>query len=271
MRFVSFNVNSIRVRLPQLEKVISTYQPEIIGLQETKVTDEDFPTEEINAMGYHAEFYGQKTHYGVAILSKNQPEEVTFGLPTDDAQTQRRFIECKFNLLNQRNLSVINCYFPQGSDRKHATKFPAKKKFYVDVFNYIDNHFVPGDLLILMGDMNIAPVDNDIGIGEENRKRWLRDGKTSFLPEEREWLDRITKWGMTDSFRAPHPDIDDLFSWFDYRSRGFERSPKRGLRIDLILNSTGLDEFSKDSGIDYEVRSMERPSDHCPIWTEFDV
>ena len=162
MRFVSFNVNSIRVRLPQLEKVISTYQPEIIGLQETKVTDEDFPTEEINAMGYHAEFYGQKTHYGVAILSKNQPEEVTFGLPTDDAQTQRRFIECKFNLLNQRNLSVINCYFPQGSDRKHATKFPAKKKFYVDVFNYIDNHFVPGDLLILMGDMNIAPVDNDI-------------------------------------------------------------------------------------------------------------
>ena len=113
MRFVSFNVNSIRVRLPQLEKVISTYQPEIIGLQETKVTDEDFPTEEINAMGYHAEFYGQKTHYGVAILSKNQPEEVTFGLPTDDAQTQRRFIECKFNLLNQRNLSVINCTFPK--------------------------------------------------------------------------------------------------------------------------------------------------------------
>ena len=76
---------------------------------------------------------------------------------------------------------------------------------------------------------------------------------------------------MTDSFRAHHPDIDDLFSWFDYRSRGFERSPKRGLRIDLILNSTGLDEFSKDSGIDYEVRSMERPSDHCPIWAEFDV
>ena len=271
LRIVSFNVNSVRVRLPQLEKVISSYQPEIIGLQETKVTDEDFPTEEINALGYHAAFYGQKTHYGVAILSKNRPDRVTLGLPNDDVSAQRRFIECKFNLNNDRQLSVINCYFPQGSDRKHPTKFPAKEKFYANVYKYLVDRYVPEDLLILMGDMNVAPIDKDIGIGEENRKRWLRDGKTSFLPEEREWLDKILNWGMTDSFRAHHPSTNDLFSWFDYRSRGFERSPKRGLRIDLILNSIALNQFSKDSGIDYEVRGMERPSDHCPIWTEFEV
>ena len=175
------------------------------------------------------------------------------------------------NLNNDLQLSFINCYFPKGSDRNHPTKFPAKEKFYANVYKYLVDRYVPEDLLILMGDMNVAPIDKDIGIGEENRKRWLRDGKTSFLPEEREWLDRILNWGMTDSFRAPHPSTNDLFSWFDYRSRGFERSPKRGLRIDLILNSIALNQFSKDSGIDYEVRGMERPSDHCPIWREFEV
>ena len=271
MRFVSFNVNSVRVRLAQLEKVIAAHNPEIIGLQETKATDEDFPIEEIKGLGYHAQFYGQKTHYGVAILSKSQPLSTTLGLPSDQETTQRRFIECKFDLSNQRRLGIINCYFPQGSDRKHPIKFPAKEKFYADVYKYINKEYSPDDLFMLMGDMNVAPIDNDIGIGEENRKRWLRDGKTSFLPEERLWLDRITKWGMTDSFRAHHSDIDNLFSWFDYRSRGFERSPKRGLRIDLILNSLGLDPFSKASGIDYDVRGMERPSDHCPIWTDFEL
>lgn len=271
MRVVSFNVNSVRVRLPQLAAVIDRHHPEIIGLQETKVTDEDFPVEEIKDLGYHVQFHGQKTHYGVALLSRLEPLETTRGFHHDEDDSQRRFIECSFPLPDGRKLSVINCYFPQGSHRDHPSKFPAKEKFYTDVFEHISSDYSADDLFILMGDMNVAPVDNDIGIGEQNKKRWLRDGKTSFLPEERDWIDRILDWGMVDSYRAHYPDIDDRFSWFDYRSRGFERKPRRGLRIDLILSSTGLHDFSRDAGIDYDVRGMERPSDHCPVWTEFDL
>ena len=111
-----------------------------------------------------------------------------------------------------------------------------------------------------MGDMNIAPLDADIGIGEDNKKRWLRDGKTSFLPEEREWLASIQAKGLTDSYRLIHPDSADRFGWFDYRSKGFEREPKRGLRIDLILTSKALTERVTDANIDYDARAMERPS-----------
>ena len=135
--------------------------------------------------------------------------------------------------------------------------------------DYLAANHSPDDQVIMMGDMNVAPVDFDIGIGENNRKRWLRDGKTSFLPEEREWLQKYIDWGMTDSFRELYPETDDLFSWFDYRSRGFEREPKRGLRIDLILASRGLAGTLSDAGIDYDIRGMDKPSDHCPIWLEF--
>ncbi len=113
-----------------------------------------------------------------------------------------------------------------------------------------------------MGDMNISPTDLDIGIGEENRKRWLRTGKCSFLPEEREWMDRLMSWGLVDTFRHANPQTADRFSWFDYRSKGFDDN--RGLRIDLLLASQPLAECCVETGIDYEIRSMEKPSDHAP-------
>ena len=113
-------------------------------------------------------------------------------------------------------------------------------------------------------------IDRDIGIGSDNAKRWLRTGKCSFLPEEREWMNRLVGWGLQDCYRSHFPEVDDRFSWFDYRSRGFERDPRRGLRIDLILISEPLRARLRDAGIDYRVRAMERPSDHCPIWAEFD-
>ena len=122
-----------------------------------------------------------------------------------------------------------------------------------------------------MGDMNVAPQDRDIGIGADNMKRWLRTGKCCFLPEEREWLDKLTRWGLVDSFRHDNPTVDDQFSWFDYRSRGFEREPKRGLRIDLILATPALMNYANGSGIDYSIRSMEKPSDHCPVWLEVNL
>jgi exodeoxyribonuclease-3 len=120
-----------------------------------------------------------------------------------------------------------------------------------------------------MGDMNVAPRDIDIGIGEDNRKRWLRTGKCCFLPEEREWYAALTGWGLEDTFRKRHGDREEIYSWFDYRSRGFEQEPPRGLRIDFILASKSLCERVVDGGIDLDIRAMERPSDHCPIWAEF--
>ena len=120
-----------------------------------------------------------------------------------------------------------------------------------------------------MGDMNISHQDCDIGIGEDNPKRWLPTGKCSFLPEEREWLNELLAWGFKDTFRESNPDTTNLFSWFDYRSGGFEDTPKRGLRIDLILATEKLQSICVDTGIDYDIRGMEKTSDHCPIWATF--
>ena len=269
MRLVSFNTNSIRTRLHQLEAVIDRHAPAVIGIQETKVTDEEFPIADIEALGYQAIFFGQKTHYGVALLSNTPPMEVRRGLPGEPEDAQRRFIEATYDIEGFGPVTVMNGYFPQGENRDHPTKFPNKADFYQRLDRHLDNRGAIEAPLVVMGDMNIAPLDADIGIGEENKKRWLRDGKTSFLPEEREWLASIQSKGLTDSYRLIHPDSDDRFSWFDYRSKGFEREPKRGLRIDLILTSQALAERVTDANIDYEARAMERPSDHCPIWTEF--
>jgi len=126
-----------------------------------------------------------------------------------------------------------------------------------------------------MGDMNVAPDDQDIGIGEDNRKRWIKTGKASFLPEERQWLQGLFDWGLHDTYRKIYPQNQDLpnnqekFSWFDYRTRGFELEPKRGIRIDFILATSNLLERCQDAGIDYDIRAMEKPSDHCPIWARF--
>ncbi len=269
MRFVSFNVNSIRVRLHQLKAVIDKHSPEVISLQETKVQDGEFPVEEIKELGYHVACHGQKTHYGVAMLSKQAPVAVARGFSHDDESSQRRFIKCDFALAGGQTLSVINGYFPQGENRSHPVKFPNKQKFYADLQDHIVKACDQDNYLLVMGDMNVAPLDSDIGIGDQNRKRWLKDGKACFLPEEREWLQKLVDLGMVDTFRAHYPDVDDLFSWFDYRSKGFDREPKRGLRIDLILASKGINRHCVDAGIDYEIRAMEKPSDHCPIWSEF--
>jgi len=271
MKLVSFNINGIRARAHQLEALRQRYDPDIIALQETKVQDQDFPLDMIEALGYRADFFGQKTHYGVALLSKREPLSVQKGYTNDPDDAQRRLISAVYQSDSGEKLTVINGYFPQGENRAHELKFPAKQKFYDDLMDYLAGSFSTDDNLLVMGDMNIAPADQDIGIGEDNAKRWLRSGKCSFLPEEREWMDRLTGWGLMDTFRTFHPDVDDRFSWFDYRSRGFEGDPRRGLRIDLILATSSLNSQCRDAGIAYDIRAMERPSDHCPVWAEFSI
>ncbi|MDU3055427.1 MAG: exodeoxyribonuclease III, partial [Escherichia coli] len=215
MKFVSFNINGLRARPHQLEAIVEKHQPDVIGLQETKVHDDMFPLEEVAKLGYNVFYHGQKGHYGVALLTKETPID-------------------------------------------HPIKFPAKAQFYQNLQNYLETELKRDNPVLIMGDMNISPTDLDIGIGEENRKRWLRTGKCSFLPEEREWMDRLMSWGLVDTFRHANPQTADRFSWFDYRSKGFDDN--RGLRIDLLLASQPLAECCVETGIDYEIRSMEKPS-----------
>ena len=267
MKIVSFNVNSVRLRLPQLETVIAKHSPEFIGLQETKVQDHDFPLEALQEMGYQAIYMGQKTHYGVALLSRSTCIKSQMGFPGDDAEAQKRFIGGHYQV-DGEDWYIYNGYFPQGESREHPVKFPAKHKYYQDLISFLSTQHEPSQKVVVMGDYNIAPQDKDIGIGVDNAKRWLKTGKASFLPEEREWFQAVCELGYYDAFRLCHPDEDNLFSWFDYRSKGFDREPRRGLRIDHLMVAEILKESVTSAGIDYDVRSMPKPSDHAPAWID---
>ena len=273
MKIVSFNVNSLRKRLEsgQFQAMVKKHEPDIIGLQETKVRDHEFPLEAVRSLGYECVFFGEPTHYGVALLAKCKMENSYCGFPDDGPDKQKRLVGAAFPLADGRRLTVINGYFPQGENRNHERKFPYKQWFYDRLMRHLREQHNPDDLLAVIGDMNIAPEDTDIGIGEQNAKRWLRDGKCAFLPEEREMLGRLRDWGLVDSFRAHQPNNHDTYSWFDYRSRGFETDPKRGLRIDLIMVTPELQKLCADTGIDYEIRGLSRPSDHAPVWAAFDL
>ncbi len=269
IKIVSFNVNGIRARLHQLALLEEVHAPDVVAIQECKVVDEEFPYDAVRECGYpHIETFGQKGHYGVTLLSKTAPDNVTFGVPWRAADQQRRLISADYNI-NGMPLRILNGYFPQGDSRTHPTKFPNKSEFYTDVLKTLEELYSPEDNVLLVGDMNVAVEDIDIGIGEDNKKRWLQTGKASFLPEEREWLQRVIDWGLEDTYARHTDDANRLYSWFDYRSRGFEREPKRGLRIDLMLATRPLMERLRGAGIDYGLRGAEKPSDHCPIWCEF--
>lgn len=269
IRTMSFNVNGIRSRLNQLEIILEKHSPTIVGLQEIKVSDEEFPIQAITEMGYEVSYFGQKGHYGVALLSKTSPINVIKGFPTDDNESQKRIIHGHYQY-GSETIHVINGYFPQGENRSHPTKFPAKEKFYSDLGMYMRDNFKPNDYVVVMGDMNVAPKNIDVGIGPDNMKRWLQRGICCFLPEERTWLHSIMSFPLFDTYRHLH--CNDLeYSWFDYRSRGFDQDPKRGLRIDLILSSQSLLPRMIDAGIDVEARGLEKPSDHCPVWADFEL
>lgn len=267
MKCVSFNINSLRARIPQLEAIIQRHNPDVIGLQETKVHDDQFPINELAHLGYHLSYFGQKGHYGVAILTKQKPLKVIYGFPDDDENAQRRLITVTLPTQNGE-ITIINGYFPQGENRQHEIKFPAKEKFYADLNRFIlANHFNDSPTII-MGDLNISATDLDIGLKPENKKRWLQTGKCSFLPEEREWLTNLLNLGFVDVYRQKFPDQTD-YSWFDYRSKGIDNNI--GLRIDLILATKDLATHCIESNIDLFIRKMKKPSDHAPIWATFDV
>ncbi|AOW75784.1 exodeoxyribonuclease III [Colwellia sp. PAMC 20917] len=267
MKIISFNINGLRARLHQLQAIIDKHQPDIIGLQEIKVHNDAFPVEAVEAMGYHVYFHGQKAHYGVAMLCKKAANVVKMGFASDTEESQKRMVMIETTNEQGEKVTVLNGYFPQGDNIAHETKYPYKRQFYKDLMTYLNDNHTPDEHVVIIGDINISPADLDIGIGEPNQKRWLKTGKCSFQPEEREWLATLMAWGFKDTFRELHPTKAERYSWFDYRSKGFVDN--RGLRIDVVLATHKMAATCIEADIDYELRAIEKPSDHAPIWSTF--
>ena len=158
MKIISFNINSIRARPHQVEAIVSKHNPDAIGLQETKVHDDDFPYDIPESLGYKAQIHGQKGHYGVAIFTKDDPYSVNKGFETDNEESQKRFISVTLKK-ERKKIHILNGYFPQGEERDHPVKFPYKVKFYKDLLKHIKKNYDPKDYLVVMGDLNISPQD----------------------------------------------------------------------------------------------------------------
>lgn len=269
MRFVSFNINGLRAHIHQLDAIIKQLKPDIIGLQETKVHDNFFPVQSIEKHGYNVYYYGQKKYHGVALLLRTLPLSIKYGLNNNDHNhiSEKRIIMATINT-SIGLLTIINSYFPQGENKK-SDKFIYKQQFYQKLTHYLQCTYHNRSLLLIMGDMNISPTDLDIGIGEINKKKWIASGKCAFLPEERQWIEQLMQWGLVDVYRKKYPTNNNKYSWFSYISNGFKNN--RGLRIDLILTTQKLAPYCQYSGINYNIRNMQHPSDHAPIWADFNI
>ncbi|RVU85537.1 exodeoxyribonuclease III [Leucothrix sargassi] len=253
MKIASWNVNSLRVRLPQVLAWLEAAQPDILALQETKVTDDVFPEAEIRAAGYEVVYNGQKTYNGVAVLSKVKAENVLFDLPGLE-DPQRRITAAKIG-----DIQVLNLYVVNGSE-VGTDKFAYKLDWLEKVTAWVEAQVKENKKFIILGDFNIAPTDRDV----HNPKSWHE--KILCSTPERNALKKLCDLGFVDSFRLFEQE-DELWSWWDYRSGGLENN--KGLRIDLVLASTLLAEQCIASYIDKEPRTWERPSDHAPAVAEF--
>jgi exodeoxyribonuclease-3 len=253
MKIVSWNVNSLKVRLPHLEEWVKIAQPDVLALQETKLEDAAFPHAAIEALGYaHRAVSGQKTYNGVALLSRRPIDDVQVGIPGFD-DPQRRVIAGTIDGVRVVDLYVVNGQ-EVGSD-KYAYKLDWLARLRAWLAAEIARH----PKLVVLGDFNIAPADIDV----HDPAAW-REQVLCSTPE-REALRAIEALGLVDSFRALHPDAAQ-FSWWDYRQGAFRRN--LGLRIDLVLVSPALRDALAAAGIDRVPRTWERPSDHAPAWIE---
>lgn len=253
MKIVSWNVNSIRVRLPQLLSWLEVHQPDVMCLQETKVVNDDFPQREIEAAGYHVLANGQKTYNGVAILSRIEPHAVQMDFDGIDGE-QRRLLAATI-----QGVRIINAYVPNGSEIG-TDKYAYKLGWLGGLSRLIARELESYPDLVLLGDFNIAPEDRDV----YDPHKW-KDVVLVSAPE-RQALKVLFDLGLVDVFRR-FPQEDQSFSWWDYRAAAFRRN--HGLRIDLILASTPLAARCLECKIDAAPRSLERPSDHAPVFAEF--
>jgi exodeoxyribonuclease-3 len=252
MKIATWNVNSLAVRLPQVLDWLQAQRPDVLALQETKLSDDKFPSEAIAAAGYRAAFFGQPTYNGVALLSRDPLEAVQRGIPgLDDAQA--RVIAATVN-----GVRVIDCYFPNGQ-APGSDKFSYKLQWIDALRRWVASELQHNPQLVLLGDFNIAPEDRDV----YDPVAWA--GQIHCTPEERAHFRQLLDLGLVDAFRA-FEQPPKSWTWWDYRNLAFRKN--QGLRIDHILVSAALRPALLSCSIDKTPRKNERPSDHAPVVAE---
>ncbi|MCC5812770.1 MAG: exodeoxyribonuclease III [Ectothiorhodospiraceae bacterium] len=255
MKLASWNVNSLKVRLPQVQQWLDTEKPDILGLQETKLTDDKFPADVLREAGYQAIWSGQPTYNGVAVLARSDMAAAVTDIPGLE-DPQRRVMAVTVN-----GIRFINLYVPNGSE-VGSEKYAYKLDWLDKLHGWLQDELAAHERLVVVGDFNIAPEDADVHDPEEWR------GKILFSEPEHQALGRLFALGLRDTFRQ-FPQEEKVFSWWDYRMNNFRRN--RGLRIDLILASAAMQAACTASWVDKEPRRWERPSDHAPVVATFDL
>jgi exodeoxyribonuclease-3 len=253
LKIASWNVNSLNVRLPHVLAWCDAARPDILALQETKLTDDRFPVDALSEAGYQSIFSGQKTYNGVALLSRESAADPVTDIPNLH-DPQRRILAATVG-----DIRVINLYVVNGSE-VGSEKFDYKLDWLYHVTEWIGTELSEHENLIVLGDFNIAPDDRDVYDPEEWREKILCS------TPEREALQKLLGLGLTDTFRLFDQE-ERVFSWWDYRMNMFRR--KLGLRIDLVLASKAMQRRCTASYVDIEPRRQERPSDHAPAVAEF--
>jgi exodeoxyribonuclease-3 len=254
MKVASFNVNSLRARLPIVQPWLAESQVDILAVQETKVQDDDFPTEAFEGTGYEDVFKGQKSYNGVAIFSKSKIEDVQFGFDNEPKDAPR-LIKAKINRIN-----IVNTYVPQGY-MPESDKFEYKLQWFESLLGFFESHFKPTEPLLWVGDLNIAPEDKDVYDPDALR------GHVCFHPEVHKALKKVMEWGFVDVFRM-HCDRSGQYTFWDYRDRNTVKN-NLGWRLDHIMATQPLADKSIGCYIDKAPRLLQRPSDHTPIIAEF--
>ena len=253
MKIATWNVNSLRVRLPQVLEWLEREQPDLLAVQETKTVDPDFPVAAFSEAGYRTVFSGQKTYNGVAIVSKDAVEDALTD-PADLEDPQRRILAATCG-----DLRIIDLYVPNGSE-VGSDKYAYKLDWLGKIRSFIAAELALHPQLVVLGDFKIAPEDRDV----HDPEAWLE--KILCSTPERQAYQSLLDLGLSDAFRLFEQE-EASFSWWDYRAAGFRRN--LGLRIDHILVSPALREACHSCRIDKAPRKLERPSDHAPVIAEF--
>jgi exodeoxyribonuclease-3 len=255
MKIATWNVNSLKVRLPHVLEWLASAEPDVLVLQEIKQVTEAFPEQSLNDAGYQAVASGQKTYNGVAVISRKPAADNVTDFPGFD-DPQRRIFAATID-----GVRVVNLYVPNGNS-VGSEKYAYKLGWLAALQGFLEKEMATHGRLVVLGDFNIAPEDRDV----HDAEKWGEDILCS--PAEREALGKLYGLGLTDVFRK-FEQPEKAFSWWDYRAAGFRRNA--GLRIDLILTSDAMTAACQASYIDREPRTWERPSDHTPVIAEFSL
>jgi exodeoxyribonuclease-3 len=252
MQIATWNVNSLSVRLPHVLNWLQEHQPEVLCLQETKLSDDKFPREVWAGLGYRVKFFGQKTYNGVALITRSEATDVVHNIP-GFADEQARVIAATVE-----GIRVIGAYFPNGESPK-SDKFQYKMKWLKALSTWLVTELKQHSQLALLGDFNIAPEDRDV----YDPVAWA--GQIHCTTEERSYFQALIALGLFDAFRL-FEQASKSWSWWDYRNLAFRKN--QGLRIDHILISAALRDRARSCLIDKAPRKLERPSDHAPVVLE---